>query len=59
MKNIQLPQIYMFQWLSLIFNDLSRQNAIFPGQHKIQLLFQAMLKFHDFSMLVWTMSEKC
>ena len=38
-----------FQWLPLIFNDFSRQNAIFPGQHKIQWLFKSRVKFHDFS----------
>ena len=40
----------------LIFNDFSRQNVIFPGQHQIPWLFKARLKFHDFSRLVWTMS---
>ena len=44
-----------FQWLPLIFNDFSRQNAIFPGQHKIQWLFKSRVKFHDFSRPVWTM----
>ena len=39
----------IFQWLPLIFKDFSRQNAIFPGQHKIPWLFQSRVKFHDFS----------
>ena len=43
MKNIQLLQTDIFQWLSLIFKDFSRQNAIFPGQHQIQWLFMARL----------------
>ena len=55
MKIIQLLQTDTFQWLPLIFNDFSRQNAIFPGQHQIPWLFKARLKFHDFSRLVWTM----
>ena len=54
-KTIKLLKIDICQWLSLIFNDFSRQNAIFPGQHQIQWLFKASLKFHDFSRLVWTM----
>ena len=45
----------IFQWLPLIFNDFSRQNAIFPGQHKIQWLFQSRVKFHDFSRPVGTL----
>ena len=45
----------IFQWLPLIFNDFSRQNAIFPGQHKIQWLFKSRVKFHDFSRPVRTM----
>ena len=44
-----------FQWLPLIFNDFSRQNAIFPGLHKIQWLFKSRVKFHDFSRPVPTM----
>ena len=47
------PEI--FQWLPLIFNDFSRQNSIFPGEHKIQWLFKSRVKFHDFSRPVWTM----
>ena len=54
-KNIKLLKIDIIQWLSLIFNDFSRQSAIFPGQHQIPWLFKASLKFHDFSRLVWTM----
>ena len=46
-----------FQWLPLIFNDFSRQNAIFPGQHKIPWLFKSRVKFHDFSRPVWTMKK--
>ena len=46
-----------FQWLPLIFNDFSRQNAIFPGQHKIQWLFKLRVKFHDFSRPVRTMQD--
>ena len=45
----------IFQWLPLIFNDFSRQNTIFPGQHKIQWLFKSRVKFHDFSRPVRTM----
>ena len=45
----------IFQWLPLIFNDFSRQNAIFPGQHKIPWLFKSRVKFHDFSRPVGTM----
>ena len=47
------PEI--FQWLPLIFNDFSRQNAIFPGQHKIPWLFKSRVKFHDFSRPIRTM----
>ena len=50
MKNIKLLKIDIFQWLPLIFNDFSRQNGIFPGQHQIPWLFKVSLKFHDFSM---------
>ena len=46
---IKLIQTDIFQWLSLIFNDFSKQDAIFPGQHEIQWLFKARLKFNDFS----------
>ena len=52
MKNIQLLQIDIFQWLSLIFNGFSRQNVIFSGQHEIPWLLKARLKLHDFSRLV-------
>ena len=45
----------IFQWLPLIFNDFSRQNVIFPGQHKIPWLFKSRVKFHDFSRPVRTM----
>ena len=45
----------IFQWPPLIFNDFSRQNAIFPGQHKIPWLFKSRVKFHDFSRPVRTM----
>ena len=45
----------IFQWLPLIFNDFSRQNSIFPGEHKIQWLFKSRVKFHDFSRPVRTM----
>ena len=45
----------IFQWLPLIFNDVSRQNAIFPGQHKIPWLFKSRVKFHDFSRPLRTM----
>ena len=55
MKNIKLLKIGIFQWLPLIFNDFSRQNGNFPGQHQIPWLFKVSLKFHDFSRLVWTM----
>ena len=57
MKNIKLLKIGIFQWLPLIFNDFSRQNGIFPGQHQIPWLFKVSLKFHDFSRLVWTMDS--
>ena len=39
----------------IFFNDFSRQNVIFLGQHEIPWLFRARLNFHDFSRLVWTM----
>ena len=48
-------KLIFFTDFSLIFNDFSRQNVIFPGQHQIPWLFKARLKFHDFSRLVWTM----
>ena len=48
----------IFQWLPLIFNDFSRQNAIFPGQHKIPWLFKSRVKFHDFSRPVRTLDSQ-
>ena len=58
--NVQI-KFYMaheiFQWPPLIFNDFSRQNAIFPGQHKIPWLFKSRVEFYDFSRPVGTMDS--